>query len=327
MLKLAAAAIALLGVAHADTLVVGNKAEHTISLIDLVSGEERARLETGRAPHEIAISPDGKLAVIVSYREPSYNGNTLHVFDIEQQERVRIIDLGESLGPHGLKWIPGTREVIATTEVSRDVVIANVDTGDVTGRIRTEQDGTHMVALSPDAKRAYTANIASGSFTVIDLENREKAEDVKAGNGPEGITVSPDGKEIWVGNNGSQSVMIFDAETLEMSAELPMAGVPIRVEMNPDGDLVAISFFRRNEVIILDAKSHERVATVDLTKAEGVTPVTLLWSPDGSKLWAAATGSAQIVEINTDDWSISRALKAGAGSDGLGYSPIDLAAD
>ncbi|RFB05382.1 YncE family protein [Parvularcula marina] len=327
LFRTAALSLLLTGAAHADTLITGNKQEATISLIDLTTGKEAARLETGQAPHEVAVSPDGKLAVVVSYRAQGYTGNTLHVFDIEKAEKIRVIDLGDHQGPHGLKWIPGTREVIATTEVSENVVIANVDTGEVTGSISTGQQGTHMVALSPDAKTAYTANIASGSFSVLDLEVRSKSRDVKAGQGTEGITVSPDGKEVWVGNNNSRSVMIFDAESFEMRTELPMAGIPIRVEMNPDGSLVAISFPARHEVIILDAVTHEQVAVIGLEEAGGLVPVTLLWSPDGSKLWAAATNAARIIEIETAGWTIGRALAAGQGSDGLGYSPVDVAGE
>jgi YVTN family beta-propeller protein len=48
-----------LAAARADTLIVGNKGEDTVSFIDLSSGQERARIPTGHAPHEVAVSPDG----------------------------------------------------------------------------------------------------------------------------------------------------------------------------------------------------------------------------------------------------------------------------
>ncbi|MEX0645421.1 MAG: hypothetical protein WD076_08920, partial [Parvularculaceae bacterium] len=53
-------------------------------------------------------------------------------------------------------------------------------------------------------------------------------------------------------------------------------------------------------------------------------PVTMLFSPGGERLWVAATASAKVVEIDTKEWSIIRTLPAGKGSDGLGYSPLDL---
>ena len=42
--------------ALADTLLVANKSDHTVDLIDLETGASQATLPTGRGPHEIAVS-------------------------------------------------------------------------------------------------------------------------------------------------------------------------------------------------------------------------------------------------------------------------------
>ena len=52
--------------ALADTLIVANKYEGTVSFIDLASGEEMARRQTGPSPHEVALSPNQRLLVVVS---------------------------------------------------------------------------------------------------------------------------------------------------------------------------------------------------------------------------------------------------------------------
>ena len=46
------------------TLVVLNKTEATASLIDLASGRVHATLPTGDGPHEAAVSPDGRTALV-----------------------------------------------------------------------------------------------------------------------------------------------------------------------------------------------------------------------------------------------------------------------
>lgn len=310
--------------ADADTLIVGNKVADTLSFIDLETGREIAERPTGRAPHEIAVSPDGRTAIVVSYRAQGYVGDAMHVFDVAAAKKTGVVDLHPHRAPHGLKWIPGGSTVIATTEASRDVVFVDVAARELTGAVATDQDGTHMVALSPDGATAYAANIASGSFTVIDVTARRKRRDVKAGEGTEAIAVTPDGAEIWVGNNGSRSVMAFDAATFERKRTIKTKGVPIRVEISPDGAVAAVSEFDANRVIALSTETGETIADVDLAAVDAAVPVTLLFSPQGDRLWAAATGSAKIVEIATDDWSIVRTLPAGEGSDGLGYSPVDL---
>jgi DNA-binding beta-propeller fold protein YncE len=316
---------AVVGDAAADTLIVGNKTENTVSFIDLEIGAEVARRDTGPAPHEIAVSPDGRRAVVVSYRGSGYLGETLYVFDVERAEKIAVIDLAGHTAPHGLKWIVGTSRVIATTEATNDVVIVDVDAGSVVGAIKTGGAGTHMIALSPDAKRAYAASINSGVFAVIDIAALKTLRTVKAGSGTEAISATPDGREIWVGANTSRKVLIFDASTFEKKAEIKTEGVPIRVELSPDGAVAAISEFDRNRVSIYDTTTRTLTATVDLAGAKA--PVTLLFSPDGARLWAAATGSAMVTEIETSSWKVGRTLNAGKGSDGLGFSPLDVAVD
>ncbi|MEO1658693.1 MAG: YncE family protein [Pseudomonadota bacterium] len=319
---LTAAALASLSAAHADTLVVGNKVDDSVSFIDLTTGEEVARRETGRAPHEIALSPDGTLAVVVSYVEQEYIGNTLHLFDVRTAEPMGEISLGDHRGPHGLKWIPGTSQVIVTTEVSQDVVVVDVLRRKIVGTVKTDQVGTHMVALSPDQNYAYAASIGSGTFTVIDLNPLSKVQDVAAGEGTEAISVTPDGKEIWVGNNRSRSIMVFDAETFEVLDTIETDDAPIRVEVSPDGTLVAASYPFRSQVVFYDRATRQQVGTTNLIEQELSFPVTLLFSPEGGVVWAAATGSATVAEISTVDFTILRKLPAAKGSDGLGYTAV-----
>lgn len=309
----------------AQTLVVGNKREHTVSFIDLKSGVEYARTETGKAPHEIAVSPDGKTAVVVSYRGPSFIGNKMHVFDIASGMQTGVIDLGKNKAPHGLKWVPGTTKVVGTTEASQSAFMADIAEMKLVNSVKTNQRGSHMVALAPDSEKAYVSNINSGSFTVIDMKTFVKIKDVKAGEGTEAVAVSPDGKQIWVGNNASKTIAVFDAESLGKRHEIKTDGIPIRVEISPNGKNIAVSEPDLSRVRIYDANTYTPITSIDLAEVDAKIPVTMLFSPDGTKLWVACTGSEKVVEIDTDDWSVARSFAVGDGSDGLGYSPLQHA--
>ncbi len=65
--------------AMSQVLLVGNKGEDTVSFIALESGRECARLPTGKAPHEIALSPDGRQAAVVAY-----GGTSIDIFDLRR---------------------------------------------------------------------------------------------------------------------------------------------------------------------------------------------------------------------------------------------------
>lgn len=321
---IAALLVAAAAPVHADTLLVGNKVEHTLSFVDLKSGKEVARRETGRAPHELAVSPDGRTAVAVSYREQGFTGDTLHVFDIASATKSSVITLPGHKGLHGLKWVGKGRHLIVTSEVTRNVAVVDIDARNLVASIPTAQDGSHMVAVSNDGRRAYVANIGSGSFSAIDLTRNAKLRDVAVGAGAEAIALSPDGRQLWVGANDARKVVLFKTGSLDKLGEFATDGVPIRVEFSPNGRLVAISEPDRDRVTIVDARTRERVAAIDLGKVGYKAPVTMLFSPDGRRLWVAATGSAAVAEIDTSGWTIARKFAAGQGADGLAFSQVDV---
>ena len=67
ILILAVAALVLSPTSHSATLLVANKSEASVSLHRLPDGKELARLPTGEGPHEVAVSPDGRFAVVTDY--------------------------------------------------------------------------------------------------------------------------------------------------------------------------------------------------------------------------------------------------------------------
>ncbi len=188
----------------AETLLVGNKGEDTLSLIALASGEELARLPTGKMPHEVAISPDGKQAAVVAY-----GSTTIDVFDVASRTEVRTIDLSPNQRPHGLLWLSDGR-LVATTEGSDSVAVVAPD-GKLTS-ISTGQKGTHMIVVAPGNRTAYTANIASGTVSVLDLKTAKELRDFAVGGKPEGLSLTKRGNELWIGDLDAPRVQVWDTK-------------------------------------------------------------------------------------------------------------------
>lgn len=312
---------------YSDTLIVANKFEGTVSFIDLESGEEVARRETGPSPHEVTLSPDQRLAVVVSYLEDGYIGRELNVFDIASTKLVKTIDIEPHLAPHGIGWIGDSSSVIVTTEETRDVIRVDVERGKVTGVAVTDQIGSHLLALSPDSALAYVTSRGSDTVSVVDTEAMTTIQTIEADRGPEGVSVSPDGKEVWVGNNQSENIIVFDAETMERIDAIELGFVPIRVRFNPTGDKVAVADLHGNRILVLDAVNRSGRATVDLNDFEIKRPPSLLFSPDGMHLYVGSELSERVVEINTKEWRVTRLLEAGHGADGMKISSVKATPD
>ncbi|WP_299585611.1 YncE family protein [uncultured Microbulbifer sp.] len=311
-------------VVGANTLIVGNKYEGTVSFIDLENGEEIKRQETGGSPHELILSPDKSKVVVVSYLEDGYVGEELNVFDVQTGKRTKVIDISPHMGPHGIMWLGDSENLIVTTEETHDVIKVNVVSGKVLSSVSTDQIGSHLLALSPDNKTAYVTSRGSDTFSVIDTENMKLKSTLPAGDGPEAVWVSPDGKELWIGNNRSKNIFIYDTDTMKKIDTIDVGYLPIRIQFHPNGEQVAVADLQGNRVVIYDAAKRKELKSIDLQAAAAREPASLLFSPDGKFLFVGSQRDGKVVEIDTGEWSIKRIFRAGQGSDGLGWSPVKV---
>jgi YVTN family beta-propeller protein len=326
----------------AGTLLVLNKSDDTVSLVDLETKEIRATLPTGDGPHEVAVSPDGKTAVVSNYGDTQHPGNTLTVIDVPGKKVVRTIELGNYSRPHGVAWLQGDN-VAVTVEASKALLVVNAAEGKVKHAIATDQVGSHMVAISPKHRRAFTANIGSGTTTVVDLASNKRITDVATGKGAEGIAVAPDGSEVWVTNRDANTISIVDPATLEITATLQPGEIPIRVKFTPDGTRALISNARSGDVAVFDTVTKKLVGRVPMQAegeklprndtrplvsqfGDGPVPVGILMPEPLSVAFVANTNADTVTVIDLETLKIVDRLKAGREPDGLGYSTLTLPA-
>jgi len=315
---------------QAGTLVVANKAEATVSLIDQASGEVVASLATGEGPHEVGISPDGQFALVTNYGTRDGAGNSLTLIDIPAAKVLKTFDIGDESKPHGVEWIDETSAAV-TVEANRALVVVDIDNGEILQAIATDQDVSHMVALDPDGNRAYTTNIGSGSVTVLDLETGERVQNILTGEGAEGIAVS--GQHIWVTNRAADTVTVLDGETYEIVREISSEGFPIRATATSQGQ-VLVTRARAGDLVIYDAETMEAVRTVafDLKSmdveerlfgdrfGDSSVPIGVIVDDTGSRAFVAHANADVITEIDLTTGEIVRSLYAGKEPDGMGFS-------
>tara|TARA_R110001599_G_scaffold9041_9_gene44876 strand:+ start:3759 stop:4787 length:1029 start_codon:yes stop_codon:yes gene_type:complete len=298
------------------TLLVGNKGEDSLSFIDLATGEEIARRDTGHLPHEIAISPDGKLAAIVSY-----GGESIDIFDIAAMEKIETVSLSPARRPHGILWLDDGR-IMATTEGSDSVTIVSPPSGEAQQRqtrmIPTGQKGSHMIAVAPDKSRAFVTNIQSGTVSVLDLKQMTKVKDLPAGEVPEGLAITPDGETVWVADRSGDMLRVFNTQSLEELAAIKTGSFPIRVAISPDGRTAVTSNLGDGALGLFDVATRKPIGEIMVSGSAEALQVTILFSPDGKMLYVAETGPDMIAEIDMAAAKVSRRFKVGADGDGLG---------
>jgi len=181
--------------AAAETLLVVRKSDAAIDLIDPGSGARLASVSLGYAPHEVSVSPDGRLAAVSNYGSREQPGSTLSIVDLEQPRELRRIDLAPHTRPHGVAWFAADR-IAVTTEGSKHLLVVEPESGRIVSAIATDQDVSHMVVVDAGGQRAYVTNIASGTTTALDLAAGRKLTDLATGAGSEALALTPDGREL-----------------------------------------------------------------------------------------------------------------------------------
>ncbi len=247
------------------------------------------RVPVGQDPHEVIASSDGKFAYVSNYG--GGNGNTIAVVDVVNQKALPPIDLGPLHGAHGLTFVGG--KLWFTAEGAKVIGSYDPSTQKIDWVLGTGQNRTHMIFVSPDLKRIITANVSSGTMSVIEKTTvtgrggpppgapkgppgggrggpkgpppgpRTDWDQtvIAVGKGPEGFDVSPDGKEIWAANAQDGTVSIIDVAgkkvTATLDADVRSAN---RLKFTLDGKRVLVSTLGGTDLTSLrciDPQGHQ----------------------------------------------------------------------
>jgi YVTN family beta-propeller protein len=306
---------------HGPVLAVVNKPASTLSLIDLSSGRIVATLATGANPHEVVTSPDGHWAVVTDYGA-QVPGTTLTVVDLHRREVVRTISLAANPRPHGIVFLPGRETVAVSSEASQSVVLVDIVKGVVLRAMPTGQAQSHMVVISPDGARAYTANIGPGTLSAIDLTQPGgtpgEARTLKVGTMTEAINITPDGTQAWMGSNNTGKVFIIDLARWMIIDSLQTSGFPYRIAFTADGSTALVTNPQEDALQVIDARTRARTTTIRLPGG----PVGIATSPDGMTAWVTLANTGEVAEVDLRFNMVRRTFPAGEGPDGIAYADV-----
>jgi DNA-binding beta-propeller fold protein YncE len=322
--------------ASSGRLVVLNKAEASASLLDLTTGAERARLPVGVGPHEVAVSPDGKTAVVANYGG-AVPGSSLTLIDLVAEKPTRTLDLGQAARPHGIVYDPDGVHVWVTAEQRKSLLQVRVADGVVVQEISTPNPVGHMVVQNASGG-LYVSHIGGGGVTYVKSggEAQMATAFFPTGQGAEGIALTPDGRRVWVGHREDHNVVVLETSDMKTLATMPAAGFPIRVQITPDGRTALVSCAEAGVLRFYDTDKLVETGSLDFSaqvKADLSTghllddfgaspvPVGIVIAPDGGRAYVALTNAHRIAEVDLKTRTVARWLTAGKEPDGMAWYP------
>jgi YVTN family beta-propeller protein len=311
--------VIVIGQTSKPVLVALNKAEASLTIIDPKDMKVLGKVPTGDAPHEVVLSADGRTAYVANYGANT-PGSSLSVIDIETKKELRRVDLAPLLRPHGLVEAGG--KIYFTSETNRLIGRYDPATNRVDWLMGTGQNATHMIVVTPDQKRMFTANIGSDSVTAFEFQNVPPAPSrithIAVGKQPEAIDASPDGREVWVGLNMEGAIDVIDTTAGKVSEKIRLGERPYRVKFSPDGKQVFATIPNTKEIIVIDSATKKEIRRI---KLESV-PLGIVFSKDGKTAFVSAVQNDFVLKIDLEKFETIGKAVTGQAPDGVALAGI-----
>jgi YVTN family beta-propeller protein len=302
-------------------LLVANQGDHSLSILNPDAGTMVAKIVTPQIRgHEVTASPDGKLAYLPMYGDsgvgrPGTDGHTIEVIDIAKHSIVSTIELGYPVRPHWVHFgVDGLLYVSA--ELDKAVDVFDPKTEKLLAAIPTGQEESHMVALSKDGARAYTANVGPGSVSVLDLKARKLMTVIPVAKVTQRIALSVDDKWVFTADQEQPRMAVIDTATNKVSRWIGLPSVGYGSAPTPDGKWLLVTMPAANQVAVVDLSSMKVARTVPVAAHPG----EVLIRPGQPVAYVSCSGDGKVAVIDLKEWRVSKTLDSSPGADGLAWA-------
>lgn len=303
-------------------LLVANKGEHTLGLIDPSAGRQIATVpETGVTGHEVIASPDGRHAFVPIYGnsgvgQPGTDGSTMDVIDLESHRVIHTVNFGHGVRPHCPMINLRDGLLYVTTELDRAITIIDPQTYTIVGKVPTGAPESHMLALSPDGRHGYTANVGPGSVSVLDLVGRKTVAVIQVTKHVQRISVSTDGRWAFTSDTEKPRLAVIDTSTNKVARWIELPGTGYGSAPTPDGKWLLLALPDAHAVAVIDLATMKVARTIDVPPS----PQEVIVRPDGQVAYASCDRSHQVAAISIGDWKVEKLIDAGNNADGLAWA-------
>lgn len=306
------------------TLVVANKMDGTISLIQTKTGETTTH-KVGYLPHEVVINAEYVYtsnygsAHIRSSDLKNKPGNTITVLPLTDPTHSFEIDLGPArCAPHGMALSADGHWLYVTCEGRNEIAVVDTTTRSLSHTLPTNQAGSHLIVLSSNGERAYVSNFWHGTVSVFDLPGRRLIAQIQVGRGCEGIGLSLDDQSLFITRVEDNELLKIDTQSLKIVLRKNLApkSSPIRVWPSPaNPNHVLVNNVGKGTLEVFNREDFSSVAEIKV----GQQPIGLTVS-NSLYAFAANMRDNSIVKIDLKTNQIVKTFATGSAPDGIAFA-------
>jgi YVTN family beta-propeller protein len=226
-----------------------------VSIVDIATGSVIRRIEVPGAVHHVAVSPDGRTAVVT---HPARDAIT--AIDLGGLTVIATVPTG-SLPNYAAFSADGGRLYVSNSGEDT-VAVLDIRSWTATDRIAVGESPEHLV-LSPDGRRLVVANVISGSLTVIDVAEGRVVATLPVGNTPHGLDFADDGNTVYVALTGEDRLAAVDLVT-GSARSAPLAPAPYHLSAIRGRGVLYVSSAEAPRIWVINAATQTTLAEIAL---------------------------------------------------------------
>ncbi|MET0624584.1 MAG: cytochrome D1 domain-containing protein [Pyrinomonadaceae bacterium] len=286
-----------------QVLVIAHMGDSQVAVVDGATFQTLATLDTGKNPHEVRVSPDGRRAYVAA-------GKTVTAVDLESRKVKATFDLG-SYSAHDIRVSRDGRRIWAACAPSQTILELDADTGKILKTYRTDQQGSWFVEVTPDERKLYTPNLEGKSVSVIDRATGE-VKIIRFEHPVYGIDITPDGRQVWV---SGRDLAVIDTTTDEVTATLKTTESETgRIRLTSDGKKVVVALSKK--LAVYDAKTRRLISETEL----GASPKVLTLSADDRRAFLTNPEDHSVSVVDIEAGKPLSTFRTGKTPDGIGWA-------
>jgi DNA-binding beta-propeller fold protein YncE len=323
-LCLLVSALCLATDASGQSLLVVNQGDTSLSIVDPASAKQVAVIAEGTPTmhgHEVATSADGRTAYVPIYGnvgvgKPGLNGHEMLILDLPSRKVIGHIDFAHGVRPHQPVFDPARNLLYVTTELDQSVTVIDPRTRRIVGSVPTGQPQSHMLVLSHDGRRGYTANVGPGTVSVLDLVAKKTVAVIPVSGETQRISISNDDRWVFTSDQTKPQLAVIDTATNKVKSWVPLPGTGYGTAPTPDGRFLLVAVPPTNQVAVVDIASMKVARTIDVP----ASPQEVLIRPDGKIAYVSCNTSGKVAAIDLTQWKVQKLITAGKFADGLAWA-------
>jgi YVTN family beta-propeller protein len=234
---------------------VVNHTLNTVVQMAACTGRIVAKIPVGSNPLKVAVTPDGKLALVTMY-----DGGVAFI-DTSTNQVAFTLPTGTNVHPSGIDITPdGTQAWITNYfDDGSSVLVIDIAQRKIINTIPVPTF-PQSVYISPDGLLAWVTLPFNNAIYVIDTLTQTVARTLGV-TAPYGIAFNSTGTRAYIANNGSSTIQVMDTTTYQTVKTYNVGTAPVDVLITNDNGFLFVTNNGGGSVSVIDL-TNDDVQTV-----------------------------------------------------------------